>query len=227
MTTTYYCQDSDVSDFLQVDAFTGSTTPNGDAVDEAIQNNEKFIDEYTDHAWNSNRYGTVTKEPLVVQHVSTTTVSYRGVMSLDHYPIASLTNLYVWNGGTYKDYVADSSFTAGSFTDPLSGDYWIDLDNGKIYLKQFPAFNMMTAPTGVKAYATYTYGDATTPHDIKKACILLTAADVCSMWDNSDAGTINSRELKEQAMEILDIRSRQGRTIPIAKQQHKGGLGQW
>jgi len=227
MTTTYYCQDSDVSDYLQVDAFSGSTTPSGDAVDEAIQNNEKFIDEYTDHAWHSSRYGAVTKEPLVVQHVSTTTVSYRGVMSLDHYPIASLTNLYVWNGGEYKDYVSDSNFTAGSFTDPLSGDYWVDTDNGKVYLKQFPAFNMMTAPSGVKAYATYTYGDATTPHDIKKACILLTCADVVSMWDNSDAGTINSRDLKDQAMEILDIRSRQGRTIPIAKQQHKGGLGQW
>ena len=37
------------------------------------------------------------------------------------------------------------------------------------------------------------------------------------MWDNSDAGTISSLDLKGEAMSILDMRSRQGRTVPIAK----------
>jgi len=217
MTTTYYCQDSDVSDYLQIDAFSGSTTPNGDAVDEAIQNNEKFIDEYTDHAWHSSRLGTATKEPLVVQEVTATTIAYRGEISVDHYPIVAVQNLYIWDGTQYIDYVASSDYSAGTFTNPLSGDYWIDLDNGKIYLKEYATVDVSSAPTGTQAYATYTYGDSTTPHDIKKSCILLTCADVVSMWDNSDAGTISSRELKDQAMEILDIRSRRGRKIPIAK----------
>jgi len=212
--TTYYCQDSDVSDYLQIDAFTGDTTPSTDAVDEAIQNNEKFIDEYTDHAWHSSRAGSVTKEPLKIQHIVSTVIANRGVIQLDHYPIISLTNFYVWNGSTYIDYVDSSDYTAGSFTDPLSGNYWVDTVNGKLYLKNF---NRSSSATGSPAYATYTYGDSTTPHDIRKACMLLTAVDVISMWDNSDSGTISSGDLKDQAMDILDMRSRQGRMIPIAK----------
>ena len=215
--TTYYCQDSHVSEFLQMDDFDSNTVPKGDHVDEFIRRNEQFIDEYTDHAWHSSRAGTVTKEPLKIQRVASNTIGTRGVIQLDHYPLISLTNLYVWKGGSFVDYVASGSYNAGSFTDPLSGDYWVDSENGKIYLKSHPTFSLNSSATGVKAYATYTYGTSTTPHDIEKACTLLSAADVVSMFDNSDAQLISSKDLKDQAMEILDMRSRQGRIIPIAK----------
>ncbi len=213
----YYTTHGQVSNFLQIDAFSGSTTPTSTQVELEIENNETFIDEYTDHAWSSSRAGTVTKEPLKIQHVVSNTIGNRGVIQLDHYPIISLTNLYVWTGSTYVDYVASSDYTAGSFTDPLSGNYWVDTENGKVYLKNYPTFNITNAPTGTRCYATYTYGTASTPADIRKACLLLTAASVVSMWDNSDSGTINSSDLKDQAMDILNIRSRQGRIIPIAK----------
>ena len=213
----YYTTHGQVSNFLQIDAFSGSTTPTSTQVELEIENNETFIDEYTNHAWASGRYGSVTKEPLKIQHVVSNTIGNRGVIQLDHYPIISLTNFYVWTGGTYVDYVASGSYTAGSFTDPLSGAYWVDTDNGKIYLKDYPTINVSSAPTGTKAYATYTYGTASTPADIRKACVLLTAANVVSMWDNSDSATISSGDLKQNAMDILDMRSRQGRIIPVAK----------
>tara|TARA_Y100000593_G_scaffold83553_1_gene157588 strand:- start:21 stop:692 length:672 start_codon:yes stop_codon:yes gene_type:complete len=213
----YYTTHGQVSDFLQLDAFSGSTTPTNTQVELMIENNETFIDEFTDHAWSNGRYGTATKEPLVVQEVTATTIAYRGEISVDHYPIAAVQNLYVWDGTQYIDYVASSDYSAGTFTNPLSGDYWIDLDNGKIYLKEYATVDVSSAPTGTQAYATYTYGTASTPADIRKATVLLTAADVVAMWDNSDAGTISSETLKQKAMDILDIRSRRGRKIPIAK----------
>jgi len=217
---THYCAHGDVSAFMQIDAFAdggSATTPTQAQVETFINNNEKYIDEYTNHAWHSSRYGSVTKEPLKIQHVVSNTIGNRGVIQMNHYPIASLTNFYVWSGGTYVDYVASSSYTAGSFTDPLSGSYWVDTDNGKIYLKDYPTINTSSAPTGTKAYATYTYGTASTPADIRKATVLLTSADIVSMWDNSDSGTIGSSDLKDKAMSILDMRSRQGRIIPVAK----------
>ena len=213
----YYTTHGQVSDFLQMDAFSGSTTPTSSQVELLIENNETFIDEYTDHAWSSSRAGTVTKEPLKVQTVASNTIGNRGVIQLDHYPLISLTNLHVWKGGSFVDYVASSDYTAGSFTDPLSGDYWVDSENGKIYLKSYQQFNLNSSATGVKAYATYTYGTASTPADIRKATMLMTAADVVSMFDNSDAQLISSADLKTQAMDILKLRSRQGRIIPIAK----------
>ena len=213
----YYTTHGQVSNYLQIDAFSGSTNPTSTQVELSIENNETFIDEYTDHAWSSSRAGTVTKEPLKIQHVVSNTIGNRGVIQLDHYPIISLTNFYVWTGSSYVDYVASSDYTAGSFTDPLSGNYWVDTENGKLYLKNYPNFNITNAPTGKQCYATYTYGTASTPADIRKACMLLTAVDVISMWDNSDASTISSSELKKQAMEILDMRSRKGRIVPVAK----------
>jgi len=213
----YYTTHGQVSDFLQMDSFSGSTTPTSSQVELLIENNETFIDEYTDHAWSSSRAGTVTKEPLKVQTVASNTIGNRGVIQLDHYPLISLTNLHVWKGGSFVDYVASSDYTAGTFTDPLSGDYWVDSENGKIYLKSYQQFNLNSSATGVKAYATYTYGTASTPADIRKATMLMTAADVVSMFDNSDAQLISSADLKTQAMDILKLRSRQGRIIPIAK----------
>ena len=217
---THYCAHGDVSAFMQIDAFAdggSATTPTQAQVETFINNNEKYIDEYTDHAWHSSRYGSVTKEPLKIQKAASNTIGHRGVIHLDHYPLASLTNLYVWRAGTYIDYVASSDYTAGSFTDPLSGNYWVDTENGKLYLKEFPNFNMTPAPTGIQAYATYTYGKASTPDDVRKACVLLTASDVLSLWDNSDSGTISGEDLRKQAMDILDMRSRKGRIVPIAK----------
>lgn len=217
---TYYCQHGDVSSYLQIDAFHATdTTPTISNVESIITSNEQFIDNYTNHTWHSSRFtgNAVTKEPAVIQEVTTSTVAYRGEMSLEHYPIAAVQNLYVWDGSTYVDYVASGSHTAGSFTDPLSGNYWVDTDNGKIYLKEYATVDVNSAPTGIQAYVSYTYGEASTPADIKDVCILLSCIDVMAMWDNSDAGTVSSETLKERGMDILNLRSRMGRQIPIAK----------
>lgn len=221
-----YCTHGDVSNFLQIDAFSGSTTPTSDVVNTRILENAQYIDEYTEMGWHSNRYIQVTKEPLNMDKFRLTTVGHRGRAQTRYKPIAALNNFFVWTGNAYTDYVASGSYTAGSFTDPLSGDYWVDNDNGYIYLKSFPDINISGAANGVAAYATYTYGFASTPADIKKACILLTSSDITQNeeyginfpegsvgMDNQAKATLWS----EEAHKILDLPSRHGASVTFAR----------
>ena len=229
-----YCTPGEVSAFLQVGGFSDSpaTTPTPAQVVTFIERAEQFIDEYTSHAYHSSRYRTSTKEPLNIQYLRNVNGSRARAQS-NNWPIASLTNLYVWDGSTYVDYVA--SKTAGTFTDPLSGDYWSDTVNGYIYLKSY-AFGLQSssAPTGTQVYATYTYGEASTPADITQAAILLTATTIISNeeyglnvpegpsgMDNSTKAT----QFREQAMEILNSPHRLGRKVTIAR--YEGGAAPW
>ena len=231
-----YCTHADVSAFLQVDAFTdggSATTPSATQVETFIANNEQYIDEYTEQAWHSSRYTTVTKEPLNFDKFRLTTVGHRGRVQIRIKPLVSLTNLYIWTGASYTDYVASGSYTAGSFTDPLSGDYWVDSDNGYIYLKSFPDINSAGAANGVAGYATYTYGLASTPADIKKACIFLTASDIVQNEEyglnvpEGVSGMDNQTKASlwiEEAHRILDLPSRGGGKVTYSRSV---GTNQW
>jgi len=230
---THYCDDNDVARFLQVPNYTSSTFPLDSTVEDFINMSEQYIDEYTNHTWHSGRYKTVTKEPLQFQKYRVTSVGWRGRAQVVHYPVASLTTLHVWDGSQYVDYVASSDYTAGSFTDPLSGDYWTDTTNGYIYLKTLPVVISGSAPSGIGAYATYTYGTASTPQTVKKAAMLLTAADIVSNSDVSltvgegPSGMSNetkAERFRAEAHTLLDSPQLSGRTIPISR--HKGSV-QW
>ena len=221
-----YCTHGDVANYLQTDAFSGSTTPTSTTVDTRITESEQYIDEYTNHTWHSDRYQTVTKEPLRFQKYRVTSVGWRGRAQIKHYPLASLTALHVWDGSQYVDYVASGSYTAGSFTDPLSGNYWTDSTNGYVYLKTLPGFTLGSAPNGVGAYATYTYGTASTPKTVKKAAILLTAADIVSNQDfgltvgEGPAGMSNetkAERFRAEAHTLLDSPQLGGRSIAMAR----------
>lgn len=230
---THYCAQNDVSNFLQIGALGSGTTPTDTVVDAFINMAEEYIDDYTNHSWHSSRYKTATKEPLNFQKHRITTVGWRGRSQIKEYPMASLTNLYVWDGSQYVDYVASSSYTAGSFTDPLSGNYWVDETNGYIYLKTYPSINATSAPSGVGGYATYTYGDASTPATVKKACILLASADVVANQDfgltvgEGPAGMSNetkAERFRSEAHTILDSPRLVGRHVVLAR---NAGSVQW
>ena len=80
-----------------------------------------------------------------------------------------------WNGSSWIEYVA-------TYTEGRANDFWVDYTNGIIYFKaQLPQF----AETSVRV--TYEYGASTVPHDIKKACALMTAIDVAAQSDYIDA----------------------------------------
>ena len=57
---THYCSHGDVSAFLQLADFSGSTNPTATQVDIFINMAEERVDQLTDHAWHEDRKKTVT-----------------------------------------------------------------------------------------------------------------------------------------------------------------------
>ena len=164
--TTSYVTAAQVKSFLQLTtAFSGSTTPTQTEVEDWINNNEDDIDQSTGHAW---RTVTITKEQhhLEIPHYQLRDGSE---IFLLHRSIKTLTSgtdkLEVWDGTQYLDYLANK-------TEGRNKDYWANDQDGIIFIKTYPAYLPRTF--GVRI--TYRYGETTVKKDIRKACMLMTAA---------------------------------------------------
>jgi hypothetical protein len=230
-----YCTRNDVSAFLQVADFSGSTTPADGDVDGFISMAEERIDQLTDHAWATSRAKTVTEERGRIQRVMSNSVNDRGRIQLRHYPILDMASgtdkLHIWDGGNYVEYIANKTGD-DTITNVTGKDYWIDKERGTIYLNSYNQFNLLSdAPSGVTAYVTYRYATATTPADIKQATIYFTAAmitmndDLNLMQEGDDSmnNQTKSEKFEEMGMKILKDNRRLGRTMPTARAI--GGFG--
>ena len=241
-----YCTRNDVSAFLQVADFSGSTTPADGDVDGFISMAEERIDQLTAHAWATSRAKSVTEERVRVQRVRSNVINTRGRIQLKHYPILDFTqhanptlaqtngNIKLWDGSKYLDYLdSDESKGMGSsVTDVVSKDFWFDAERGIIYINNYSTFNMVnSSPAGVDGYVSYKYATATTPADIKQACIYFTASmismndDLNLMQEGDDSmdNRSKSEKFEEMAMKILKEGRRLGRSMPVARSI--GGFG--
>ena len=229
-----YCTRNDVSAFLQVADFSGSTTPADGDVDGFISMAEERVDQLTDHAWATSRAKTVTEERGRIQRVTTNSVNDRGRIQLRHYPILDMSGsdkLHIWDGGNYVEYIANKTGD-DTITNITGKDYWIDKERGTIYLNSYNQFNLLSdAPSGVTAYVTYRYATATTPADIKQATIYFVAAmiamndDLNLMQEGDDSmdNSTKSQRFEEMAMKLLKDNRRLGRTMPMSRAI--GGFG--
>jgi len=122
-----YCTHGDVSAFLQLADFSGSTTPTATQVESFIELAEGRIEALTNHAWSTANAISVTDERVRVQRVQSNVVSTRGRIQLSHYPILAFSqhaspslsqtngNVKIWGSGGYTDYLdSDNSKTLGS-----------------------------------------------------------------------------------------------------------------
>jgi len=198
--TVTYCAATDVSAFLQVSAFSTSTTPTLAQVEALINENEDYIDSETMHAWRSV---TVTNE---THNLTIPTNRNDGtkiaLMNRKITTFASGTDkIEVWNGNTWYDYVAN-------LTEGRNNDYWVDYSMGFIFIKSFPEF----LPKEFSVRVTYRFGETSVKKDIKKACVLLTARDVISSDDRTvllpegaDGGTYDKKisEWEKRAEKII------------------------
>jgi len=222
-----YCTRNDVSAFLQVADFSGSTTPADGDVDGFISMAEERIDQLTDHAWATARAKSVTEERARIQRVVSNSINDRGRIQLKHYPIVAFSQhatpslaqtngkVQIWDGGGYVDYLdSDNSKTMGTVTDVVDKDFWAD-----------------SSPSGVDGYVSYKYATASTPDDIKQATIYFTAAmitmndDLNLMQEGDDSmdNSTKSQRFEEMAMKILKDGRRLGRTMPMSRAI--GGFG--
>tara|TARA_R100000353_G_scaffold172283_1_gene137309 strand:+ start:477 stop:1193 length:717 start_codon:yes stop_codon:yes gene_type:complete len=230
-----YCTRNDVSAFLQVADFSGSTTPADGDVDGFISMAEERIDQLTDHAWATSRAKTVTEERARIQRVRSNVINTRGRIQLKHYPILDMAGgtdkLHVWDGSSYVEYIANKT-GSNTVTDPVGKEWWVDGERGIIYLNDYSTLNMInSAPSGVACYVTYRYATATTPADIKQATIYLVASmiamndDLNLMQEGDDSmdNSTKSQKFEDMAMKILKDGRRLGRSMPTARAI--GGFG--
>ena len=245
---TYYCAHADISAFLQVDAFAdggSATTPTQAQVETFINMAEERIDQLTDHAWHTSRAKSVTEERARIQRVVSNSINDRGRIQLKHYPVVAFSQhatpslaqtngkVQIWDGGSYVDYLdSDNSKDMGTTTDVVDKDFWADTERGTVYINSYNSLNLLnSSPSGVDGYISYKYATASTPDDIKQACIYFTASmiamndDLNLMQEGDDSmdNSTKSQRFEEMAMKILKDGRRLGRSMPIARAI--GGLG--
>ena len=234
-----YCTRNDVSAFLQVADFSGSTTPADGDVDGYIAMSEARIDELTGHAWATSRAKAVTEERVRIQRVRSNVINARGRIQLEHFPILSFSqhsspslaqtngNVKLWDGSKYLDYLdSDEGKALGSsVTDVVSKDMWADTERGLIYINNYSTFNMVnSSPAGVDGYVSYKYATANTPDDIKLATIYFTASiiamndDLNLMQEGDDSmdNASRSQKFEDMGMKILKDNNHLGRKLAMA-----------
>ena len=240
-----YCTRNEVAAFLQVEDFSGSTTPSDSDVDSFITMAMSRVEQLTDHAWATARAKEVTEERVRVQRVRSNVVNLRGRMQLRHYPILTFSqhatpsfsntngNIQIWTGGSYVDFLdSDNGKTLGSSVTDTGKNLFVDTERGIIYIDNYSTFNMVnSSPQGVDAYVSYKYATANTPEDIKLATIYFTASiivanddlNVSQATEGSMDNRTKSEKYEEMGMKILTDHSRIGRTMPMARAI--GGFG--
>jgi len=195
-----YCTSTQVAEFLQRADFSGTTSPTNTTVDNLIERNEKFIEQFTGHAW---RTITVTDE-FVDNPTRVAGLGY--AFYLRHREVKQFTSgtdsINIFDGNFDIEYVANK-------TEGRAEDYFVDKTNGVVYIKDRSLFY----PKGNRF--TYRYGKSTVDGDIEKACILLTASDIktqndraARFADDGPSNRLSHRDRvdlwKAEAMDILE-----------------------
>lgn len=163
-----YCSAADVGKWLQK-TFSGTSHPSTTEVEELIEMNEDKIDQATGHAW---RQKTITEE---FHHLRLVPTRWDGIpIFLRHRDIQSIDKLEIWNGSSYDDWKLVR-------TEGRSSDWWAQYSDGIIWLRLFIGF---TRPN-FAVRTTYKFGASSVPKDIKKAAMLMTAADILYGDDRS------------------------------------------
>jgi len=243
-----YCTANQVAAFLQIDDFSGSSTPTTNDVEALIEMAEERVDQMTEHAWATSRARSVTEERVRIQKVRSNVVNTRGRIQLEHFPILSFSqnatpsfantngNVKIWNGSKYQDYLdSDEGKVLGtSVTDVVGKDMWADTERGLIYVENYSTFNMVnSSPAGVDGYVSYKYATASTPDDIKLATIYFTSAmiamndDLNLMQEGDDSmdNSTRSQKFEDMGVKILKDNKRIGRKLIMATGIGGFGIG--
>ena len=172
-----YCTSDQVSAFLQIPKFDGTTTPTKTEVEEMIVESEDEINQQTMNSWKSK---TITKEYHTIDYP---TMRYEGTrIFMENRNITTLSTptdkLEVWTGTSDNDGWEDYLITR---TEGRNNDYWIDQQDGILWIRTYPRIIKRTFDVRL----TYRFGEPSVPGDIKKACIRLTALAVISSDDKS------------------------------------------
>lgn len=167
-----YCTATQVSELLQIETFSTTTSPTFNQVEAIINRKEDRIDRKLMHGW---REKTQTDLFLDATFVETR----NGVrFDLPNYSIKTLSSgsgdkLEVWDGSNYIDFLV-------SKTEGRDEDYWLDTTLGVLWIR-----SEVRAAQRKPVRITYRYGESVVPGEIEDLCLYLTAIDVLSMYPRS------------------------------------------
>ena len=172
MVTVIYCTAANVAAFMQLPAFSGSTTPTKEQVEDWIVEAEDEINSQTMNSWKSksitNEYHTI-KPPVIRYEGTQIFIENRNITTL----VTPTDKLEVWNGSDWEDYLITR-------TEGRTNDYWINEVDGILWLRTYPRILRRTFDVRL----TYRFSD-TLNSEITKACIRLTAVAVIQSDDKS------------------------------------------
>lgn len=185
-----YCTANEVAEFLQFKntadsdkhTFTAGSKPTLTEVEAIINRVEDYIDNVTGHAWRTRYSGTRSGQDTTqrYEYYDIDNFYEQGVgytVNLKHRMITTLATddgdvVEVWNGNSYDDYTADKTLGRAN-------DYWLDQEEGNLYLKSCSSFGKKTLRI------KYRYGDSNVAEDISNAAIHLTAAQILQADEKS------------------------------------------
>lgn len=198
--TVTYTTGALVASLLGITTPTGSTDPTLTEVEDVINRNEDYIDEYTGHAWKTNT------STLEYYDIDSTRINEESAIpiKLRHRTITTLASgtdtLEVWEGSSWTDFLTAKTEARGS------GDYWVNYTTGILYIYDYPSDG------SEKVRIKYRYGESSVPGYIEDACTKLTASDLLAQDDRSfllPEGASNipvmdkARRWRSQALKIL------------------------
>lgn len=177
-----YCTSDQVAAFFQINAYDANSTPTKTQVEEIINEAEDFIDQNTGHAF---RTVAVTREYHdFPEHIADDYAWDGFPVYLHHREIRLDANqklepgqgdkLEVFDGENWIDWTA-------TMTDGRGDDFWVEPDKGILWIRSRSYF-----PRKRSVRLTYRFGSAAVPNDIRRAAILLAAAQILSNEDYSN-----------------------------------------
>lgn len=214
-----YCSVYDVAQVLgvKVDRFDENSWPAKETVSMLIKSNMDFIDRYTNSAWRERKRwedpdaGSQGYEYHRIQARSWFGYSWLGnQIVLKKRKVRQLNpslgdSMQVWNGRDWEEWL-------GVRNEGYSGDFWVDYDNGVVYLRRIFWYGGWYGHT---FRIKYRYGGGVVPQDIRLACAYLTAINLVEGSDYNvllpeGVGNIVNAPNKveywrRQAFEILEL----------------------
>lgn len=189
--TTFYCQVSDISDFLRI-PIDRNSSPNDVQVANIINRKEDEIDRRTGHAWRSV---TISNEihalPLIYTYGWGTPIflQHRSLKDLD----TTLGDIIeVWDGQKYT--------SVGALAGNFGNNYNFEPRYGRLFLRGY----LYSILRDYRVRVTYRYGETTPPGDIKDVCIKMACIDLLTTsfkMDKLGVGTEYGLEFEK----VIDV----------------------
>lgn len=206
-----YTSTAAVSVAAQVTTFSETTTPKLSTIAQWIKEAQDFIDNETGHAWRERFSGTEGGEDQTQRYeyydINLAYESRTGVpiylknRKVKDFDTTEGDVIEIWNGSSWYDWTANR-------TEGRDSDYWLDNENGVLYVKTF-----MNYQRSVAVRLKYRYGEVIVNDDIRRACTLLVASNLqlsdngaVIMPEGESSFSISDRysKMRQEALRIID-----------------------